>query len=247
MKRLFVAFVLIITTVFAHAEDGNDYQCNYGGNQQEMNACAVRDFKVADAELNIVYKKLLANLSVKQKAKLKAEQRGWLANRDPDCRTQSAESLGGSVWPLDFYSCLERMTRARVSDLKTWPIVQSSIANLPGCNLDDINEGRNLKLCMNEVFESQNTLLKNNINLIKSLTKDKNPEFYARFDGLMKKWADFVREKCEFEALIIVGHGRLLTCDNEELYSMNQNLALYAECIKNQDGEHCPSAEFGIP
>ena len=95
-------------------------ECNPNGNQQEMNACAARDFRAADAELNIRYGEVMNTLSPQMRTKLRTEQRAWLRERDPACKRAARAYEGGSIWPLIFDSCLEKSTRKRTAELERW-------------------------------------------------------------------------------------------------------------------------------
>ena len=84
-----------------------------------MNACADESFKKADADLNAVYKRLQDRKSDDEdaaKALVEAE-RAWTAFRDAECRFDSADNLGGSIYPMVYADCLERLTRTRIEQL----------------------------------------------------------------------------------------------------------------------------------
>ncbi|MDB5879311.1 MAG: hypothetical protein JWQ41_2725 [Variovorax sp.] len=102
------------------ADAADPFSCRPDGNQQEMNACAVRDFRTADAELNIRYGEVMELLSPRMRAALRTEQRTWLRARDPGCKQASRQSEGGSIWALEFYTCLEQSTRQRTTALGLW-------------------------------------------------------------------------------------------------------------------------------
>jgi uncharacterized protein YecT (DUF1311 family) len=99
------------------AEDIDVIQCNYEGTQQELNVCAINDYKAEDKLLNEKYKKTMQTLPKKQQNQLRQEQRLWLKQRDPKCRQEAKESEGGSIWPLVFYSCLTTSTKLRTEAL----------------------------------------------------------------------------------------------------------------------------------
>ena len=99
----------------------DEFRCNYSGNQQELNACALRDFRKADQVLNNEYKKLLGKLGPKQQAALRNEQRAWLRGRDPQCSEAVKDSEGGSIWPMEFNGCLRDATVTRTMEIKQWP------------------------------------------------------------------------------------------------------------------------------
>lgn len=113
---LFVALQLL-TFIVSAAEDTPHIQCNYSGNQQEMNACAVRDFKTADRSLNDKYKKIMLSLTPEKQQLLRRQQRAWLKQRDPKCKKEARLSEGGSIWPLEFFGCLDSITKQRTKAL----------------------------------------------------------------------------------------------------------------------------------
>lgn len=95
-------------------------QCNDNGTQQQMNACAARDYQAADRVLNQTYKSVIATLSPRKVQQLRQEQRAWLKRRDPQCREEVKDSEGGSVWPLEYQSCLRAATEQRSKELERW-------------------------------------------------------------------------------------------------------------------------------
>ena len=119
--RAVAASAVLLLAFGAHAADeASPLDCKPDGNQQQMNACAVRDFRAADAALNIRYGEVMKSLSPQQRTALRTEQRAWLKGRDPGCKTAAKSSEGGSIWPLEFYGCLEQSTRKRTAKLDLW-------------------------------------------------------------------------------------------------------------------------------
>ncbi|MEH3085878.1 MAG: lysozyme inhibitor LprI family protein [Xylophilus ampelinus] len=102
----------------ARAQAGAD--CDPAGTQQQMDACAVRDFQAADSRLNIRYRERMESLPQEGRTALRQEQRAWLRARDPGCKEQVRRHEGGSAWPLAFYACLEQATRNRTGELERW-------------------------------------------------------------------------------------------------------------------------------
>lgn len=117
--RTLCFFVGLIVSLDATAAD--EFMCNYSGNQQEMNACAVRDFRKADQVLNNEYKKLMGKLGPKQQAELRNEQRAWLKGRDLHCLEAVKDSEGGSIWPMEFNGCRRDATEIRTKEIKQLP------------------------------------------------------------------------------------------------------------------------------
>lgn len=112
--------VLLCAAGAQAADDANPQDCRPDGNQMQMNACAVRDYRAADVALNIRYGEVMKSLSPQVRTALRNEQRAWLKGRDPGCKTASKGSEGGSIWPLVFYTCLEQSTRERTAALDLW-------------------------------------------------------------------------------------------------------------------------------
>ena len=107
--------------VGAHAAgDAVAPACDPDGNQQQMNECAVRDFRAADAALNIRYGAVMKSLAPPVRIALRTEQRVWLKGRDPACKREAEANAGGSLWPLVFHACLARVNRQRTAELDAW-------------------------------------------------------------------------------------------------------------------------------
>ena len=90
------------------------------GNQQELNACAVRDYQAADSDLNKKYKTVMAGLSPQVQERLRVEQRRWVKQRDPGCKAEVKNSEGGSIWPLEYFGCLQGATLKRTEELSRY-------------------------------------------------------------------------------------------------------------------------------
>jgi len=113
-----VAALALLAGSAQAAADSDD--CDPNGNQQQMNACAARDFRAADAALNIRYGDVMKTLSPQMRVALRNDQRAWLKGRDPACKRASKANEGGSIWPLVFSTCLEKSTRKRTAELDRW-------------------------------------------------------------------------------------------------------------------------------
>ncbi|RJG05547.1 DUF1311 domain-containing protein [Noviherbaspirillum cavernae] len=89
-------------------------------NQLAMNFCARHRFDLADKELNSLFKQRRDRLDASgARERLRAAQRAWLAFRDKDCLYEAGpREESGSIWPLAYFSCMERHTRRRSEDLK---------------------------------------------------------------------------------------------------------------------------------
>jgi uncharacterized protein YecT (DUF1311 family) len=91
-------------------------------NQLEMNECASQSYKIADAELNKLYKKQIDRLQGEEaKERLRDSQRAWIVFRDKACLFENGpREESGSIWPQLNYMCLEYHTRKRIADIKKY-------------------------------------------------------------------------------------------------------------------------------
>jgi uncharacterized protein YecT (DUF1311 family) len=85
--------------------------------QTELNQQSYAEYQKADAQLNAVYKGLMAKISDAGKARLREAQISWLRFRDQECAFEAMGTEGGSIHPLIVNSCLGRLTLARIKDL----------------------------------------------------------------------------------------------------------------------------------
>ncbi len=95
--------------------------------QAQLNACAGDEYASADAELNRVYKEILAKYKDDPKfiAKLRAAQRAWLTYRDAelDAKFPHADEKSayyGSIFSMCDAQYKAGLTRERVAKLREW-------------------------------------------------------------------------------------------------------------------------------
>ena len=94
--------------------------CNnsFAQTQMEMNQTANASFKKADAELNKVYKQLIAMLDQSEKPLLIQAEKDWVKFRDSHCKFEASQYEGGSIQPLIYSTCLEELTKKRIAQIK---------------------------------------------------------------------------------------------------------------------------------
>lgn len=124
--RVSLAVVAVLFSAACPAAPSTDvstsFACNYDGNQQEMNACAIHDYKAADERMNQQYKIVIAALPSTQQIALRQRQRIWLKHRDSLCKTEAKPSEGGSIWQLEYFSCLKSATELRTKAIEQWAV-----------------------------------------------------------------------------------------------------------------------------
>ena len=124
MKYLLILFLL--ASLPGLAQDSAQYRtCNEKAKtQMEMNACASEESARADAELNEVYRKVLAEAGKQEEAvaKIKAAERAWIAYRDAymdamyPAKNKQAEY--GSIYPMEADLLRAKLTQRQVTALK---------------------------------------------------------------------------------------------------------------------------------
>ena len=114
------AFLLAVPFVLwaATCRAGDRLDCSNAITQAEMNQCAADDLTRADDELNQTYRALMAMLDPTRRRRLVEAERAWINFRDAHCRSETAQSEGGSIHPLLYDTCLADMTRKRTKELK---------------------------------------------------------------------------------------------------------------------------------
>ena len=97
MRTILLTTLLLSVSTSVASADAAPFECKYDGNQQEMNACAIRNYQTADSVLKAKYEDLLRKLPMPKQQQLRHEQRAWLSKLDPECRAKANEySEGGS-------------------------------------------------------------------------------------------------------------------------------------------------------
>jgi uncharacterized protein YecT (DUF1311 family) len=111
----------------ARAEEA--INCDTAVATHELNACEEKALDAADAEMNAVYKKVLAFIAKSGTEKpydskswedaLRASQRAWVAFRDADCKGLIPMSwTGGTGTTGAVLGCMLAKTKARTKDLQ---------------------------------------------------------------------------------------------------------------------------------
>jgi len=110
----------------ALAQDKPD--CDNAMTQGDMNQCASLDWQKADAELNAVYKKAMAQMhatdsdlpdDLKGAADtLRDAQRAWIPFRDKACESYGFLARGGSMEPMLVFNCRADLTNQRIKQLQ---------------------------------------------------------------------------------------------------------------------------------
>jgi uncharacterized protein YecT (DUF1311 family) len=121
--RPVLALCLLAVPVAAQEID-----CSTAMAQSDLNQCAYQDWEQADAELNTVYKEVVAAYSALDAdlpeelgsgvETLREAQRAWISFRDLACEAEGFAMRGGSAEPLLVYGCMRALTEERIGHLQ---------------------------------------------------------------------------------------------------------------------------------
>lgn len=129
--RLLAALALVALAGPAFAEDAGvqaQYSPAYsrclaqpeGQSTAGMIDCIGAEFTVQDGKLNAQYRETLAGLNARQKAKLVAAERAWIAYRDAECASFQDEDWG-TLSRVTANTCMLDTTIARRMALEAYP------------------------------------------------------------------------------------------------------------------------------
>lgn len=86
--------------------------------QADLNACAGKGLRQADAALNETYGRLMQRL--KPAPALRDAQRAWIRFRDGECDFATIGVEGGSIRPMVVAQCRQRLTEQRLARLRRY-------------------------------------------------------------------------------------------------------------------------------
>lgn len=76
--------------------------------------------KTADHELNMTYRKLMANLSPKARQALAQSELAWLDFRQAEIAAHAGQQLDGTIQPIMALDCDIRLLQQRTAQLRRW-------------------------------------------------------------------------------------------------------------------------------
>ena len=92
--------------------------CKNPMTQLEMNVCAGQAAKASDRELNRVYRQVRTKYKgTPQDDRLVTAQLAWMKFRDAECAVVAGRYEGGSMAPMAYAGCVDRLTQQRTKDL----------------------------------------------------------------------------------------------------------------------------------
>ncbi len=129
MRRSLLAVPFLFAVAGPAAAEDAQPDCADKANNAELTECVWVAYKKADAELNAVWKQVIASIMPEEgylpadaaktwKDDLLASQRAWITFKDKDCDAVSYEWYGGSGASMAVGYCLYGHTVRRTDDLK---------------------------------------------------------------------------------------------------------------------------------
>lgn len=110
------AVLLLLSAAPATAQTSLD--CSAMRTQVELTDCARQGAEIADAELNRLWSIAKPRADAQGiGAELLNQQRAWLVYRDTTCEFERDQYAGGSIAPMVYYQCIDRMTLWRNAEL----------------------------------------------------------------------------------------------------------------------------------
>jgi uncharacterized protein YecT (DUF1311 family) len=107
--RLFATTALLLASTAAQADE-----CDKAAVQTDINRCTQARYEAADKELNDAWRAL----PQATRSSLLKDERDWIAERDAGCKSEAAESEGGSIYPTMYFGCMAEKTKARTRELR---------------------------------------------------------------------------------------------------------------------------------
>ena len=95
--------------------------CKNPQTQLELNQCADLKAKTTDRRLNKVYRQVQVKYKGNENENLLIDaQLIWIKYRDSACSFSSSRFKGGSIAPLVYSNCIERLTKQRADELESY-------------------------------------------------------------------------------------------------------------------------------
>jgi len=118
MKALLAALTLVLLSSSATRAQDEKIDCTSQSlNMMQLDQCAGRVFKAAEAKLDALYLLLMKKYDARNGALLEAAQRSWRTWRDAECEYETNGTAGGSINSMMQTKCRTEKTEARLKEL----------------------------------------------------------------------------------------------------------------------------------
>lgn len=113
----------MLSCLQVYATDLHDTSDCGGANTVSIGTCFGNALKLADVEMNDLYKKIMNQTSSKvYQTRLRDAQRAWIIFRDKSCLYENGtyEETRGTLWSLGQAGCQAAFTKQRVMQLQEY-------------------------------------------------------------------------------------------------------------------------------
>lgn len=115
---LLLLLVFLCFRIYGQTNKETEINCANATTQAELNACATKEYRAADKELNTVYQQLIKKVSAGQKTSLIKAQRSWITFRDNHCAVYESLYADASMMPMVVMNCRRMATENRTRELQ---------------------------------------------------------------------------------------------------------------------------------
>jgi uncharacterized protein YecT (DUF1311 family) len=109
--------VVLLSGTAVRAQDEKIDCTSQSLNMMQLDQCAGREFKSADATLDALYLSMMAKYNVPNRTLLEVAQKSWRAFRDAECSYETNGTAGGSINSMMQTKCRTAKTAARFKEL----------------------------------------------------------------------------------------------------------------------------------
>jgi len=118
MKALLVAVTVVLLSGTAVRAQDQKIDCTSRSlNMMQLDQCAGREFRAAEATLDALYLSMMAKYDAPNRALFEAAQRSWRAWRDAECEYETNGTAGGSINSMIQTQCRTAKTNGRLKEL----------------------------------------------------------------------------------------------------------------------------------
>ena len=128
MKHHWLALVLAAIGTLAFSLPA---ACQEATTQAQMNTSANQGWNAADTALHKFYATYVKRLDPEQAKLFKAANSQWTKYRKAYCKFEASGSLGGSVYPMAFASCMSSQAEKRLKELRQLSRCHEGDTNCP--------------------------------------------------------------------------------------------------------------------
>ncbi|MBF0371724.1 MAG: DUF1311 domain-containing protein [Magnetococcales bacterium] len=114
-----VLLMVLVLPAQSLADEEISIDCAKAMGMVELKYCSGEAYRLADEDLNSMWKSVTAGLEKNFKRTLIEAQRAWITFRDRNCEAETFHSQGTTGYMVNYDVCLERMTRHRTEELRT--------------------------------------------------------------------------------------------------------------------------------